>query len=509
MNLRIVLNLISFLVLLEGFAISFSAGVAYLMQDPLRDVLALLSCGVAAILSGTLGALFTRSREPVRAGSREGFAVVVLGWFLISFYGALPFICVSNFHWYDALFETISGFTTTGATVVDKSLKLMDGTTLPNGIESLPYGILFWRATTHWIGGLGIVVFFLAILPFLGSGSQALYNAEVPGVKMRSDQFTPRIAGTAKILCMVYVCLTVLQSLLLYFGGMTLFDAVCHSFATLSTGGFSTKNSSIAYYQSSYIQLVIMIFMFLGSCNFLLHFRALTGLPLKECLNEEFRTYSLILLFCTLIIGNYLFFSALVDPYSSNVLGNSFLMSFRAAAFQVISLASTTGFCTADYTLWPPLCAVLLVGLMLLGGCGGSTGGGIKCMRVILLYKFSISELQRNIFPRLVRNIRVNGLRADSSVINRVLGFFTIYILTIFLFQILLTAICNMDFLTSLTASISCIGNVGPAFGKLSPANSCAWIPAGGKLLMALEMLIGRLELYSVMIFFLPGFWKK
>ena len=510
MNLRIVLNLISFLILLEGFAIALSAGVSFWMKDPLSDVLTLLSCGAATILSGGLGALFTRSGEaPQRTGSREGFAAVVLGWVLISLYGALPFICVCGLHWYDALFETISGFTTTGATVIDSSLKLMDGSVLPNGIESLPYGILFWRAVTHWIGGLGIVVFFLAILPFLGSGSQALYNAEVPGVKMRSDQFTPRIAGTAKILCMVYVCLTALQSLLLYFGGMTLFDAVCHSFATLSTGGFSTKNSSIAFYRSGYIQLVIMIFMFLGSCNFLLHFRALTGLPLKECFNEEFRVYSLILLFTTLVIGFYLFFSKLTDPYSGNVLGGSFLHSFRAAAFQVISLSSTTGFTTADYTVWPPLCGVLLTGLMFLGGCGGSTSGGIKCMRVILLSKFSFSELQRNIFPRIVRNIRVNNLRADTSVINRVLGFFTIYMLTLFLFQILLTAVCNMDLLTAFSASATCIGNVGPGFGRLSPVNSCSWISPGGKLLMALEMLIGRLELYSVMIFFLPGFWKK
>ncbi|MBO4632886.1 MAG: TrkH family potassium uptake protein [Lentisphaeria bacterium] len=509
MNFRLVCYLISCLIALEGLAISFSAGVAVLMNDTLHDILMLLECGLCTILLGSAGAALTRKRTMSAPGFREGFAVVAFGWLLISIFGAFPFITVTGMCWYDALFETISGFTTTGATLIDSTLPLRNGYKLPNGIESLSYGILFWRSLTHWIGGMGIVVFSLAILPMLGIGGQALYNAEVPGVKTRSDQFTPRIASTAKILCMVYLGLTLLETMLLFFGGMTFFDAVCHSFATISTGGFSTKNSSIAFYNSTYIQLIIIIFMFLAGCNIILHFRALTGLPLKNYLNEEFRAFSLILITSALIIGIYLFFSDIKDPLSGISYRHSAGNSFLAALFQVVSIATTTGFATANFAIWPASACAVIFGLMLMGGCGGSTSGGIKCMRIILLFKFSVSELRRNIFPHAMQNIRLNGERMASSTTNRVLGFLLIYIVTCFVFQLLLTFVCDMDLLTALTGSISCIGNVGPAFGMLSPDRTFAWMTPPAKLLMALEMLIGRLELYTVMIFFLPSFWKK
>jgi len=509
MNFRLVFNLISYLIGMEGLAVAMSAGVAALMGDSLLDTLALLECGILIVLLGAVGVLVTHSRKAIHPGFREGFAVVTFGWLLISVFGAIPFVMVTGMHWYDAVFETVSGFTTTGSTVIDSTLPLIGGKKLSNGIESLSYGILFWRSMTHWIGGMGIVVFSLAILPVLGVAGQVLYNAEVPGVKTRSDQFTPRIASTAKILCLVYLGLTLLETILLFFGGMTLFDAVCHSFATISTGGFSTKNASIAYYDSTYIQLVVIIFMFLAGCNFILHFRALTGLPLKDYLNEEFRIFSIILLGSALIIGTYLFFSDFQDPFSGAVYRHSAKNSYLAALFQSVSIATTTGFATADFTVWPAVTGILIFGLMLMGGCGGSTSGGIKCMRIILLGKFSASELRRNIFPHAMQNIRLNGERQAPSTINRVLGFLLIYMLVCFVFQLLLTLVCDMDMLTALTGSVSCISNVGPAFGKLGPSCSFAWMTPAAKLLSALEMLIGRLELYTVLIFFLPSFWKR
>ena len=510
MNFRLVFHLIAYLIALEGLAIGFSAGVAVLMEDSQQDILTLLECGIFTLLAGLLGVVFSRKQETVHPGFREGFAVVFLGWLLFSIFGAIPFVAVTGMHWHDAFFETVSGFTTTGATLIDSSLPLRNGTRLPNGIESLSSGILFWRSLTHWIGGMGIVVFSLAILPILGIGGQALYNAEVPGVKTRSDQFTPRIASTAKILCLVYLGLTMLETVLLFFGGMTLFDAVCHSFATISTGGFSTKNNSIAFYNSAYIQLIITIFMFLAGCNFILHFRALTGLPLKDYLNEEFRTFTLIVLSASLIIGIYLFFSDIRDPISGIFFHHAAKESFLAALFQVVSISTTTGFATANYAVWPVVSGAILFGLMLMGGCGGSTSGGIKCMRIILLCKFSMTELRRNIFPHALQSIRLNGERLAPAVINRVLGFLLIYMMTCFVFQLLLTLVCKeMDLLTALTGSISCLGNVGPAFGLLSPDRTFAWMSVPAKLLMALEMLIGRLELYTVLIFFLPSFWKK
>ena len=509
MNFRIVFNLISYLIALEGLSIALSAGVAVLMHDPLRDVLILLGCGIFTALAGGTGILLTRKKENIKPGLREGFAVVALGWLLISLFGSLPFMAVTGMHWYDAVFETVSGFSTTGASVIGKDLPLMNGKTLPDGIESLSSGILFWRSLTHWIGGMGIVVFSLAILPILGIGGQALYNAEVPGVKTRDDHFTPRIASTAKILWLVYLGLTLLETLLLFFGGMPLFDALCHSFSTISTGGFSNKNDSIAFYQSSYIQLVFIVFMFLGGCNFILHFRALTGLPLKDYLNEEFRTYALILLGAALAAGTCLFFSDLRDPISGDVYFHSPLTSFRAALFQVVSISTTTGFITADFAAWPAFACIIILGLMCMGGCGGSTSGGIKCVRIILLWKFSVAELRRSIFPRVLNNIRLNGERVMPGVINRVLGFFLIYMFTVFLFMLLLTCCCRMDMLTAVTASISCLSNCGPAFGALAPDCTFAWLNMPAKLLLALEMLTGRLELYTVLIFFLPSFWKK
>jgi trk system potassium uptake protein TrkH len=512
MNFSLVFKTISILIAIEGVAICLSSGVASVMGDPEFDILCLLACGGITIAAGLIGYYIT-CKASGQLAPREGIAVVTFGWLLISIFGALPFFVGVGMKWYDAFFETVSGFTTTGATVISKDLELYPGYVLPDGIQSLRKGILFWRALTHWIGGMGIVVFFLVILPMLVKGGQALYNAEVPGVKTRSDQFTPRITSTAKILLLVYCLLTLAETILLFFSGMSLFDAVCHSFATISTGGFSTRNDSIAGCSAN-IQLIIIIFMFLAGCNFILHFRVLTGLPLKDYLNEEFRTFFLILLGASIIIAGYLFFSDPDPDLIKKGIGNPYQHDIKdsllAAVFQVVSISTTTGFSTGNYAVWPKAAGMIIFCLMLMGGCGGSTSGGIKCMRVILLWKFSLSELRRKIFPHSLQNIRLNGDRMSVSTINQVLGFLMIYMLTALVFQLLFTFVCkDMDLLEAISASVTCISNVGPGFGKLGPDQSFYWVSAPAKLLMALEMLIGRLELYTVMIFFLPSFWKK
>lgn len=510
MNLKIVTYLISILVLLEGLAIASCGAVAFLMGDDPHEIFLMLSCAVITSLSGALGVILLRpGSKNIQTGIREGFAIVAGGWLAVSLFGSLPFIAITGMHVYDAFFETVSGFSTTGASVIDSTLELRGGSTLPNGVESLSYGILFWRSLTHWIGGMGIVVLSLAILPMLGVGGQSLFNAEVPGVKTNDDQLTPRIASTAKILFMVYFVLTLLETILLWIGGMHLFDAVCHSFSTIATGGFSTKNNSIAYYNSSYIQVVITIFMFLSGCNFILHYRALKGLPLKQYLSEEYRFFTGILIVVTLIIATTLFFSQVKDPISGDQYHMSPWLSLRAAAFQVVALSTTTGFTTADYTLWPGVCGMLLLGLIFMGACGGSTAGGMKCVRLLLFIKYSFSELRRCIFPRSLQDIRLDGKRMDTAVLNKAFGFLAIYILTVFLFATLLPMVCEMDMITAISASATCISNAGPGFGKLAPIYTFSWMNPAAKLLLALEMLVGRLELYTILIIFLPSFWKK
>ena len=429
--------------------------------------------------------------------AKEGMVVVALAWILWSLFGALPFFLSGYIPSYlDAFFETVSGFTTTGSSI------------MPD-VEILPQCMHFWRSFTHWIGGMGIVVLSLAILPMLGVGGQSLFNAEVPGVKTHDDQLTPRIASTAKILFMVYFALTLMETILLWLGGMHFFDAVCHSFSTIATGGFSTKNNSIAYYNSSYIQVVITVFMFLSGCNFILHYRALKGLPLKQYLSEEYRFFAGILITVTLIITVTLLFSHVTDPMSGEKYHMSPWLSLRAAAFQVVALSTTTGFSTADYTVWPGACGMLLLGLIFMGACGGSTAGGMKCVRLLLFWKYSFSELRRCIFPRSLQDIRLDGKRMETPVLNKALGFLAIYVLTVFLFATLLPMVCEMDMITSISASATCISNAGPGFGRISPMNTFSWMNPPAKLLLALEMLIGRLELYTILIVFLPSFWKK
>lgn len=511
MNKRIVIHLASVVAAIVGFAMLCTGGVSRIMGDPLEDTLQILLCALFTLAVSLSLAFFTRPRteRERKVTMREGFAVVAFSWFSACLFGCLPFIVVVEMNWYDAIFETVSGFTTTGATLIDNTLRLASGKTLPEGIESLPFGILFWRSLCHWLGGMGIVVLSIAVLPLLNIGGQVLYSAEVTGVKSSGDQLTPRIAGTAKLLWLVYVFLTALETIFLWAGGLSLFDALCESFSTISTGGFSTKTNSIGAYDSNYVNWVVIVFMFLAGCNFVLHFRAITGKPKSYWKDEEFRFYTLIILFSTLVITGLLFFSDVLDPMSGKEYRHDLLGSFEAALFQVVAILTSTGFSTGDYTAWPTAAGAILFGLMFVCACGGSTTGGLKCVRVLLLGKYALSAVKRCIYPRMIPDVRLNSTRLEETTLQKAVGFFALFIATFFVFVLLLTLVCEMSLDTALSASITCLSNVGPGFAQIGPSCSFAWMTPAAKLILSFEMLLGRLELFTILLLFLPSFWKR
>jgi trk system potassium uptake protein TrkH len=382
----------------------------------------------------------------------------------------------------------------------------MDGTMLPNGLNSIPRGLIYWRSLTHWLGGMGIVVLSLAILPFLGIGGQQLYNAEVPGFS--SDQLTPRIASSAKILWGVYVLLTAAEAFLLWAGGMSFFDSWCTSYGTLATGGFSTLPSSIGGYDSVYFDAVITIFMFLAGCNFVLHFRALRGKPLFYFKDEEFRFYLLLTMFAIITVTLALYGSD-IKTTDNKIMQGSLFNSFRYASFQVVSILTTTGFCTADFDLWPAYATFLLVCLMFVGGCGGSTGGGMKNSRVLLLIKYGTSQVQRCLFPHSISNVRLNHERVDAPTLHKVLSFFFLFVMLFVVFSLIVSVLCDTKIVTAATASIACLGNIGPGLEGVGASCTYSWMTPSAKVFLCLAMLLGRLELFTVLVIILPSFWKR
>lgn len=414
---------------------------------------------------------------------REGYLIVSLAWFCLALFGALPFLLSGTIPSFtDAIFETISGFTTTGASIL-------------TDIEAAPKGILFWRSMTHWIGGMGIIVLSLAILPILGIGGMQLFIAEVPGVT--PDKLHPRIKETAKRLWLIYVLLTGAETILLMFGGMTFFDAICHSFATLATGGFSTFNASAQEF-SPYIQYIITLFMFFAGVNFSLHFFTLTGKFRKLWENEEFKVYTFGILIVTLIVSSVLFFEV----------GLPMEQSFRDAIFMIVSVITTTGFVSADYTAWTPFLTMLFFVIMFVGGSAGSTGGGIKVVRFTLLFKNSFLELKRLIHPRAIIPVRLNGQAISNDIISNVLAFFLFYVI-IFVLGSVFMSLLGLDFLSAIGSVIATLGNVGPGIGSVGPVDNFAHIPAIGKWFLSFLMLLGRLELFTILIVLSPYFWKK
>ena len=458
--------------------LAYSVSVA----DGLWPVFLFSSC----LTSGfglVLYSLLRSSRVEVMS-HRVGMAVVTLSWIGAGVFGSLPLYLSGYFaHFSDCVFETFSGFTTTGASIC-------------TNVEILPHSLLLWRSLTHWLGGMGIILLSLAVLPFLGIGGMQLYRAEVPGPV--PDKLRPRIRDTALLLWKVYVLFTVLEIILLYSGGMELFDAVCHTFGTMATGGFSTKNGSIGHYSSAYLQMVVTVFMVIAGTNFALHFKMLQGHIRGFREDPEFRFYGGLILAGTLIL------TLMVWGHTEDGVWTA----FRHSLFQVVSILTTTGYATADFELWGPLAQMMLLGAMFVGGCAGSTSGGIKCMRILILVKQAGRELLRLVHPRAIVSLRLGARTVSDEMLQGIVGFLVLYLLLACL-SIGALAALEVDVLTSISAVIACISNIGPGLGSVGPTENYSQIPILGKWVLIFCMLLGRLEIYTVVILLAPWFWRK
>jgi len=489
MHVKTILNILGAILALTGFTMVVPALIAWGYNEP--DLVGHLQSMGICMGIGIPVWLFTRKSRSLN--NKDGFVIVTFSWLLVALAGAMPFYlsgAIPNFT--DAWFESMSGVTTTGATIIGNPNTLPH---LPNGIESLPHGILFWRSFLQWIGGMGIIVFTIAILPLLGVGGVQLFKAEFPGPV--ADKIRPRVRETAKILWMVYVGLTAAEAILLSISGMSWFDAICHAFTTMPTGGFSTQNASIAAYSNPIIHYIIIFFMFIAGVNFTLHFRAITGNYQSYFKNYEFKVYFLILFFATMFIFFNISFS------NSDWSHNSFLISL----FQSLALMTGTGYANADYELWPFFSQLLLFFMMFFGAMGGSTSGGMKIARVILLIKYAATETRRMLHSRAIIPIRIGDRTISDDVIRNTLGFFLIY-LSFFVFTALVLTALNYDFTSSLSVAASAIGNVGPAFGAFGPTDNYALLHPIGKWMLTFCMLLGRLEIFTIMVLFSRAFWK-
>jgi len=479
---RYIINIIGVLSIFMGLVMIFPLLVGLYYHD--QSVVPILkSMGVTMAVGVFLYVCF-RTPETEYISQREGMAIVAIGWTVIGLFSALPFYFGGIFPAFaDSFFESVSGFTTTGASVL-------------TDIEGTSKGLLFWRSLIQWLGGMGIIVLSVAILPFLGVGGMQLYKAEVPSPV--PDKLKPRIRDTAKILWKVYAVFSLVEILLLMAGGMNLFDAVCHAFTTMPTGGFSTKNASLAHYDSAYFDIIVIVFMLLAGINFSLHYQMLKGKTLAFWQDSECRFFLGIIILLTLGVSFNLYGSVYekIGP------------ALRYGSFQVVSIVTTTGFATADYEMWPPMSQIIIFFCMFLGASAGSTGGGMKCIRLLLCFKFCYKELFSLIHPRSVTHIKIGGKPVSDEIMRSILGFLALYIGLFVLGSVLLSGM-GVDFVTSLTAVASCIGNIGPGFGLVGPVKNYAEIPELGKWLLAWCMLLGRLEVYTMIILLVPEFWKK
>lgn len=443
----------------------------------------LLSSGLT-FTAGVLlySANISNSNKEVR--KRDGFLIVSLGWIAMSIMGSLPYALTGSIpNIVDAIFETVSGFTTTGATIL-------------TDIEGQDRSILFWRSMTHWIGGMGIIVLTVAILPLLGVGGMQLFVAEAPGVT--PDKLHPRITGTAKRLWLIYFALTIAETIALAIAGMGWFDAVNHAMATMATGGFSTRNASIAAFDSQAIHYIIMVFMFLAGVNFTLLFFGFSGKVKTLWRNEEFRVYA----------WNTLLFSMVVALVLIIFQNYSIEEGFRGAFFTVISIMTSTGFITENYLLWPNFLIFLIFVLFFSGGSTGSTSGGIKVMRHIILIKNSFLELKRQIHPNAIIPVRFNDKAVPQGITNTVAAFVLIWLIVLFIGSFVMSMF-GLDFMSAVGSVTATLGNIGPGLGSVGPVDNFAHIPSGGKLFLSFLMLLGRLELFTVLILFMPYFWQR
>lgn len=481
-NWKIIARILGFLLYIESLLLDLCSAFGFYYDEDDRWPF-VIAAGVALVVGLVLNYIGRGAEK--RFSRRDGYIIVSFSWVVFSLVGMLPYVLSGYIPSIsDAFFETMSGFTTTGASI------------LPN-IETLPHGLLFWRSMTQWIGGLGIIFFTIAVLPVFGVGGVQLFAAEATGP--RHDKVHPRIEVTAKWIWSIYLGLTVVCAMFFAAGGMGPFDSICHSMATTATGGFSTRNASIAAFGSAYIEYVTIFFMFLSGINFTLLFLAIfKGRVGKLFSDTEFHWYASLVGAFTLVIALGLVI----------VRGGQFEESFREALFQVVSVQTTTGFVSADYMLWPPVLWFLLSVVMYFGACAGSTSGAIKCVRIAMLLKVARNEFLRIVHPNAVIPLRISGHVIHSKAKITLLAFFVLYVLVIFVGWILMMAF-GLDFMDAYGVVVSSVSNVGPALGSCSGIHSWAHLPDAAKWVSALLMLIGRLELFSVLLLLTPGFWRK
>lgn len=487
------------LLIFNGGFMLFSAMISWYFKDGALQ--GILFSGTITIVIGILLQFFTKGFKK-QIKKREGYLIVTMGWITMSLSGAMPYIftdAIPSFT--NAFFETMSGYTTTGASIL-------------NDIESMPKSLLFWRSTTHWIGGMGIIVLAIAILPLLGIGGMQLFAAEAPGPS--SDKLHPRITDTAKRLWYLYLGLTLFEAVLLKVAGMGYFDAINHAMSTLSTGGFSTKNASVAYWNSQpLIQYIIAFFMFVAGTNFVLSYFAFKGKFNKFLHDEEFKYYALTVVLITVISTLVVYHYAEVTKHATDIqqiahpmIYGEFESSFRHSLFQVLAVITTTGFVSADFTIWSPFLTVTFFLMMFLGASAGSTAGGVKFVRHIIMIKNGFLEFKRTIHPNAIIPVRYNEKSVTRGIVFNIMAFFILYLI-IFAIGASVFSFLGLDFVTSMGAAASSLGNVGPAFGELSPVNNYDILPPFGKWWASFLMLLGRLELFTVIIIFTPYFWRN
>jgi trk system potassium uptake protein TrkH len=485
-NIKVVANVIGTLIIISGFLMACAIPVSYYYQEEAAYPL-IISSVITIVFGGALK-LYTVKSEDAEIKKRDGYLIVALGWLSMAIFGSLPYIlsgAIPNYA--NAFFETVSGLTTTGSSIL-------------NNIEEIPKGILFWRSLTQWIGGMGIIVLTIAILPLLGVGGMELFASESPGPT--KDKIHPRIKETAKRLWFIYVGLTLLEAILLmYPGGMDLFDAVNHALTTMSTGGFSTKQASIAYYNSAIIDYIIIVFMFIAGTNFTLLYFGFKLKLSKFWQNDEFKWYFATILFLTFIV-----IPSVILAQSGLNLG--FEKSFRDALFQVTSIITTTGYASADFTTWGAFVTFLFFLLLFTGASAGSTSGGMKLVRIVLLMKNGFLEFKRRLHPNAVVPVHLNGQGVPSTIIYNLLAFVFLYLST-FVIGSLVVTFLGVEFMEAVSAVATSIGNVGPGIGSIGPSYSFSHLPDSSKWVLSFLMLMGRLELFTIAILFTPYFWRR
>lgn len=478
MNYRMIARVLGMILLCTAalMLLPLTAGLCF--SENVLNFVITISIGAAA------GFLLTRIKPRTTAlFARDGFVIVGLGWIMISLLGALPFVLSGSIpHYIDAVFETVSGFTTTGATVV-------------TDVESMPRGDLFWRSFTHWIGGMGVLVFIMAVLPMSGEHSMHIMRAEVPGPTV--GKLVPRARKTASILYLIYVALTAIETVMLMCGGMSFYDALLHAFATAGTGGFSTRAASIGAFHSLYIEMVTATFMLVFAVNFNLYFLLLIGRLRDVVKNEELHWY-------LGIVGLAVLGIALGIREMYGGMGTA----LRHAYFNVATIISTTGFGTEDFNLWPEYCKWILVLLMFVGACAGSTGGGLKVSRVAVLFKTARSEIKRMIRPRSVAPVQMDGRRAEAGAVRAVSVFFLLFVFLLLAFTFAVS-FDGYDLATNFTATLSCLSNIGPGLSLVGPTGNFSIFSYPSKILLSFAMLLGRLEIYPILVLFSRHTWKN